>query len=178
MFLALPTRWRQIKNLVPFLVSHVKGLLHLQDINLESMLHNRHGTILHNGTTICAFHFGEILYFSRISPMLIFVWFYTTWIVLSNDMWSSSIWVVRVEELPKKTNRWEIGKKKLKKWGRISRIFQKKPNELLSVPREAHRCHSAMKATIQCVINRRREAHHAFLQWTLHIRREGKKKVI
>jgi hypothetical protein len=43
LFLALPTRQRQIKNLVPFLVSHVKGLFHLQDINLESRPHNQHG---------------------------------------------------------------------------------------------------------------------------------------
>jgi len=29
--------------------------------------------------------------------MLIFVWFYTTQILLLNDNWSSSIWVVKFE---------------------------------------------------------------------------------
>jgi len=55
------------------------------------------GTILHNGTCLWALHFGVTLYFKKISPMLIFVWFYTTQILLLNDNWSSSIWVVKFE---------------------------------------------------------------------------------
>ncbi len=51
------------------------------------------GTILHNGSYIWALHFGVILYFLRISFMLIFVWFCTAQIVMSKD--NSSIWVVR-----------------------------------------------------------------------------------
>jgi hypothetical protein len=55
------------------------------------------GTILHNGTTIHALCFREILYFSRISPVLIFVWFCITWTILLNDRWLSSIWIMKVE---------------------------------------------------------------------------------
>ncbi len=46
LLLTLLDRQRQIKNLLPFLVSHVKGLFHLQDINLESKSHNWHGNHL------------------------------------------------------------------------------------------------------------------------------------
>jgi hypothetical protein len=47
-------------------------------------------------------HFGEILYFSRIFLMLIFVRFCTTRILSSNDKLMSSIWVVRVENYQRK----------------------------------------------------------------------------
>ncbi len=39
----LPIRWRQVKHLIFFPISHVKGMLHLQDINLESRPNNEHG---------------------------------------------------------------------------------------------------------------------------------------
>jgi hypothetical protein len=97
LLLAFLVCWRQIINLVPFLVSHVKGLLHLQDINLESRPHSRHGNHPTQWNNHTALRFGEILYFSTVYPLLIFVRFCTTQIVLSNDKWSSSIWFVKVE---------------------------------------------------------------------------------
>ncbi len=58
LFLALPTHQRQIKNLVPFLISHMKGLFHFQDINLESRPHNHHG----NHLTQCNNHTRLLLW--------------------------------------------------------------------------------------------------------------------
>jgi hypothetical protein len=82
---------RQIKNLVPFLISHVKGLLHLQDINLENKPHSQHGNHLAQWNNHPRLAFGEILYFLRISFVFIFVWFCTARIILVNDKLSSSI---------------------------------------------------------------------------------------
>jgi len=95
LLLTLPTHWGQIKYLVPFLVSHVKSFFKISILRVGLTIGT--GTILHHGIAIRTFCFGEILYFSRISPLLFFVWVCTILIVLSNDKWSFSIWVVSVE---------------------------------------------------------------------------------
>ncbi len=41
--LSLPTQGRYIEYLLPFAIPSLKCLLHVEDINLESRTHNKHG---------------------------------------------------------------------------------------------------------------------------------------
>lgn len=111
LFLTFPTCWIQIKNLVPFMYPMWKGLFHLQDINLENRPHNWHGNHLAQSNSLLTLHFGEILYFLKISFVLIFVWLCTIGIVLPNDTLSSSTWVAWVENCQKikiKISDWKL----------------------------------------------------------------------
>jgi hypothetical protein len=65
-FLSLPIQGRYVEYIISLAVSSLKCMLHLQDIYLESKMHNRHGDHLAKGMLLHAFLFNNILCLSRI----------------------------------------------------------------------------------------------------------------